>query len=67
MLIYNGNSSFRATSGGYKSTSNRKRKSNRAKVAKRKTTRRGKKSKKKNLKAKNIKFLKSLGFKVKKR
>lgn len=78
MLIYSNNGyhqPYRAAPGGYKSVSKSKRRSIPAKAAKRYTqppTRKAKKSKSsgkkrqvKSLNAKNVKFLKSLGFQVK--
>lgn len=74
MLIYtNSNiSSPFGSSAGYKSASNPKRRSIPSKDTKRVTQQRRsphktkKKNKKKNLNAKNVKFLKSLGYTVKK-
>lgn len=81
MIIYSENSPSSFGSADYKRLSNRKETNNRAKTVKRVTTRKKvkkavkktvkktvkNKNKSKKLSPKNVKFLKSLGFRVKKR
>lgn len=77
MIIYSENSPSSFESADYKRLSNRKETNNRTKTVKRVTTRKKvkkavkktvkNKNKSKKLSPKNVKFLKSLGFRVKKR